>query len=245
MFPGASKASLRLSGLGGNDFFTIRLQEIDTRFVASGHNSPDMCDSGCESKIRLMNSGSPGSFLDIPMLREFWSKSENHDQTGGSATTPNKLARSIDEEEEGMKNEKKKRKKGKVLIVDDNPFNLLVGKHLVESLGYIVETALNGKLAIDEIKNPQKNKKAYDVILMDLQMPLMDGFECTKNLKRMMLEKEIQETPIIAVSANESKRDKEKCKGIGIVEHVSKPLNEVILRRVLAEVLSGKEEEVD
>ena len=105
---------------------------------------------------------------------------------------------------------------------------------------------MNGKLAIDEVKKPQKNNKGYDVILMDLQMPLMDGFECTKKLKKMMEDREILEIPIIAVSANESLKDKEKCKQIGIVEHVSKPLNEAILRRVLAEALSENEEgEVD
>ena len=125
-----------------------------------------------------------------------------------------------------------------VLIIDDNSFNLLVAKHLIEGLGYHVETALNGKLGISLIKSHlPANQKPFDLILMDLQMPVMDGYESARILKQMMANKELAEIPIIALSANDSEDDKARCKEVGMSKHLSKPLNEGQLRRILGYVL--------
>jgi len=124
-----------------------------------------------------------------------------------------------------------------VLVIDDNSFNLLVAKHLLESLGYKVQTALNGKLAVDLVKSLSvKNKKPFDLILMDLQMPVMDGYEATRELRGMMKNKEITEIPIIALSANDSEDDKRKCREVGMANHLSKPLKEESLRDALEKI---------
>ena len=121
----------------------------------------------------------------------------------------------------------------KILIVDDNPFNLLIAKHLAENLGYTTDSALNGKIAVDMLQN---SEGSYSAVLMDLQMPVMDGYEATKIIKKMMENREILEMPIIALSANDSPNDKRRCKEIGMKDHISKPLDEKRLKRVLEEI---------
>jgi len=124
-----------------------------------------------------------------------------------------------------------------ILIVDDNPFNLLIAKHLVEDMGYKVNTVLSGIKALEEVKSAQQKSQQYCIILMDLQMPGMDGYETTRELRKMMGNKEIPEIPIIAVSANDTDDDKRKCKEVGMYEHLPKPLYELSLRKMLNKAL--------
>jgi len=124
-----------------------------------------------------------------------------------------------------------------ILLIDDNSFNLLVAKHLLESLGYKVKTALNGKLAVELVKSMlEENKKPFDAILMDLQMPVMDGYEATRLLREMMVNKEMMSVPIIALSANDSEDDKARCREVGMYSHLSKPLKETSLKDALEQV---------
>jgi len=147
-----------------------------------------------------------------------------------SAISPTKV-------EKGTRSNIDSSEKVRILVVDDNPFNLLVAKHVVERLGYEVKTVLSGQLAIEEVKKCEE-KQGFGVILMDLQMPIMDGYEVTRILKEMMRNKEVEEIPIIALSANDSKNDKNRCKEVGMYDHIAKPLDEEQLRRILEDVLS-------
>jgi len=132
-------------------------------------------------------------------------------------------------------------KRPRILLVDDNPFNLLVAKHFVEGLGYHVDTVLSGERAIEEVKNCAASSRGqpYCAILMDLQMPVMDGYETTKELRRLMTNKDIPDIPIIAVSANDTEDDKKKCKEVGMADHLSKPLREESLTVALNRVFSA------
>jgi len=130
--------------------------------------------------------------------------------------------------------------KHKILLVDDNPFNLLVVRSILERLGYEVEAALHGELALEKVKTGP-NTPSFSAMLMDLQMPVMNGFEATKELKKMMENQEIPSIPIIAVSANDSTTDRKRCEEAGIFTHLSKPLDEELLRKVLVKTL-GKQE---
>jgi len=127
----------------------------------------------------------------------------------------------------------------RILLVDDSPFNLIVAKHILERMGYCVETTLNGKLAIESVKIAFANDKAFLCILMDLQMPVLDGYEATKRLRSMMKDKEIPIVPIIALSANDSEDDKVKSKQVGMTDHLSKPLEEDALRRILTKITNN------
>lgn len=118
----------------------------------------------------------------------------------------------------------------KILLVDDNQINLTVAKTILINAGLIVDTAVNGRLAVEAAK--QSN---YDAILMDIQMPVMDGFEATKHIRNELGEKTI---PIIAVSANVMKSDVEKSFNSGMNDHIAKPLRVDRLLKTLADHIS-------
>ncbi len=123
-----------------------------------------------------------------------------------------------------------------ILIVDDNPFNIMIAKHFVEQLNYYVESALNGQEAIEKIKALSKKSQSYKAILMDCQMPVMDGFEATKVIKEMFTKGEIQFEYIIALTANSSDADKRKCLECGMSDHLAKPLVLEDLAKALAKI---------
>jgi PAS domain S-box-containing protein len=108
----------------------------------------------------------------------------------------------------------------KVLLVEDIALNQLLIKIILLDFGYDVTIAGNGKIAIE---NLQKNK--YDLILMDLQMPEMNGFEATKYIRNVMN----SDIPIIALTADVTSVDVEKCITAGMNDYVSKPIDEKIL----------------
>jgi len=120
---------------------------------------------------------------------------------------------------------KSSQKKEYVLIVDDNPFNILITSKIVEKYGFNVVSAFNGKDAIEKAKT-QKKKSFFRMIFMDCEMPVMDGYEATRILRNMMDKKEIPEIPIFALTANESRRDQEKCEEAGMIAHFTKPVKE-------------------
>ena len=101
----------------------------------------------------------------------------------------------------------------KILVVDDNPINLLVAKKMVQKFGAAVSTASNGKEAVDLVVNNQ-----YDVILMDIQMPELDGHAATQILRNMKFT-----NPIIAISANAFKEDINNSIQAGMNAHLQKP----------------------
>jgi len=107
----------------------------------------------------------------------------------------------------------------KILLVEDNLVNQKVCVALLEKAGVNIDTAENGKVAIMMIRrNPD-----YDVILMDCQMPIMDGFETTAQLRSMR--GGVAKTPIIALTAHALADDKQKCLDAGMDDYLSKPVN--------------------
>jgi CheY-like chemotaxis protein len=120
------------------------------------------------------------------------------------------------------------------LVVDDNPFNLMVASHIMQERGYQVKTALNGQEALDAA---QQHPLGFDVILMDCQMPVMDGYEATRRLRKLMENGKLQYSPIIALTANNRDDEHEKlCQEVGMSGHVAKPLQIEELEDVLKEV---------
>jgi PAS domain S-box-containing protein len=116
--------------------------------------------------------------------------------------------------------EKNTKENIKVLVVEDIALNQLLIKIILLDFGYDVTIASNGKIAIE---NLQENK--YDIILMDLQMPEMNGFEATKYIRNVMN----SNIPIIALTADVTSADVEKCIAAGMNDYVSKPIDEKVL----------------
>jgi PAS domain S-box-containing protein len=116
--------------------------------------------------------------------------------------------------------EKNTKENIKVLVVEDIALNQLLIKIILLDFGYDVTIAGNGKIAIE---NLQENK--YDIILMDLQMPEMNGFEATEYIRNVMN----SNIPIIALTADVTSADVEKCIAAGMNDYVSKPIDEKVL----------------
>lgn len=117
---------------------------------------------------------------------------------------------------------KKYRKKARILLVEDYPTNQEVAMKHLRQAGYQVDLAENGKLAVEAYK-----QKLYDLILMDIQMPEMDGFEATTVIRKLEASSDKDSggrLPIIALTAHAMKQDREKCLSAGMNDYIAKPL---------------------
>ena len=123
--------------------------------------------------------------------------------------------------------------KGRLLLVEDNPVNLLVAQRLISLTGMQCDTAENGEQALEKL-----HRGNYDIVLMDCQMPVMDGYTATRNWRVHEADKQLQPLPIIAMTANAMAGDRQKCLDAGMDDYLSKPVArehlENTLRRWLA-----------
>ncbi|WP_052746030.1 response regulator [Sulfurovum lithotrophicum] len=121
-------------------------------------------------------------------------------------------------------------KGSKILLVEDNSTNQEIILGLLENSGIIIETVNNGQEAVDQFK-----ANDYELILMDIQMPVMDGYEATKIIREID-----QNIPIIALTANAMKEDVEKSALLGMKAHLNKPIEVEKLYEVLLKYISRK-----
>ena len=120
----------------------------------------------------------------------------------------------------------------KVLLVEDNELNREIATDILEDEDMIVESAEDGRVAVEKLK--QNGPDYYDCILMDIQMPYMNGYEATKAIRSMYPGAKL---PIVALSANAFEEDKRKSLEAGMNAHIAKPINVPELLRTLAELL--------
>ncbi len=118
------------------------------------------------------------------------------------------------------------------LLVDDNYVNLLFGEEVLQGMGFTVKTAVNGRKAVEAAC-----AEAFDVIFMDCRMPIMDGYQATAELRKLMASGTLTRAPIIAVTANALKGDRERCLEAGMDGFLTKPLMTNDLENTLAELL--------
>lgn len=123
--------------------------------------------------------------------------------------------------------------KTSVMVVEDTMINQKVSKMMLEKLGAEVTIAENGQEAIEAFKRAH-----FDLIFMDCQMPVLDGFEATKAIR--LLEKEGEHIPIVALTANVMKEERDKCLAAGMDDFVSKPVSQTTLRQKLIQYTPGK-----
>ena len=114
----------------------------------------------------------------------------------------------------------------RVLVVDDNAINLEIAGELLRQAHVEVVTACNGREALDKIEQSE-----YDAVLMDLQMPVMDGLAAAMELRR---DERYADLPIIAMTANAMTGDRERCIEAGMNDHIPKPIDPAELRRTLS-----------
>ena len=104
----------------------------------------------------------------------------------------------------------------RVLLVEDNDLNQEVATELLRSAGLVVEVADNGQIAVEKVQ-----AAAYDIVLMDMQMPVMDGLSATRIIRTMP---QFEHLPIVAMTANAMQSDREACRAAGMDDHVAKPI---------------------
>lgn len=119
----------------------------------------------------------------------------------------------------------------RVLLVEDNDINLEIGQCILKHEGIKVTIAKNGQQAVDCFLNSKPH--SFDLILMDVMMPIMDGLEATRKIRRSG-RKDAKSIPILAMTANAFSEDAEKTKQAGMNEHLTKPIDKQLLLQRLA-----------
>ncbi|HSN00682.1 MAG TPA: ATP-binding protein [Rudaea sp.] len=117
---------------------------------------------------------------------------------------------------------------GHALLVEDNPVNRQVAQRLLTLLGLSLAVAENGKEALEQLE-----RDAFDVVLLDCQMPVMDGYTAVRILRQNESAKSSAHMPVIAMTANAMAGDREKCLRAGMDDYLSKPLNRALLEQTL------------
>ena len=121
-----------------------------------------------------------------------------------------------------------------ILLVEDNLLNQVLAKKVLTDWKWNVETAENGLIALEKMKT-----KNYDLVLMDIQMPEMDGYDTTSNIRKMT-DSIKSHTPIIAMTAHALVGEAEKCLAAGMDEYISKPFDPKVLKSKIFSVLNKK-----
>jgi len=122
----------------------------------------------------------------------------------------------------------------KLLVVEDNELNLEIASTLLKEAGFAVDTAENGKVAVEKVEAASADR--YDLILMDIQMPEMDGYEATRRIRALPDTKKAA-LPIVAMTANAFEDDRKNALRAGMNGHIAKPLDIQKLFQVLSELL--------
>jgi signal transduction histidine kinase/CheY-like chemotaxis protein/HPt (histidine-containing phosphotransfer) domain-containing protein len=118
---------------------------------------------------------------------------------------------------------------GRVLLVEDHPVNQKVAQKLLERLGLTVDVADNGEIALDKLR-----QRPYAMVLMDCQMPVLDGYSATRRLREIENEQGTPRIPVIAMTAHAMSGDRERCLQAGMDDYLSKPLDRQLLAQTLA-----------
>ncbi|HFD10899.1 MAG TPA: sensor histidine kinase, partial [Crenotrichaceae bacterium] len=141
----------------------------------------------------------------------------------------------LNTDQQSGQTEQKQNFQADILIVEDHIVNQRLAQHMLKDLGCRVDTADNGQQAVFAVEN-----KCYDLILMDCQMPVLDGYQATQQIraheaKNIQLRPETAQIPIIALTANALSHDRTKCLDAGMSDYLSKPFRKHQLQKMLCQ----------
>ncbi len=192
-----------------------------------------------ERERTATESGVVGSGLGLSIIKKLADlmegscriESELGKGTEVAVILPLRLAKPEDIEVEKLVFEEDLNFTGKrMLLVEDNDFNREIACYVLENLGFEVEEAENGSVAVNKVLNAEAGY--YDIVLMDIQMPVMDGYTAAQEIRRIP-NPELASVPIIALTANAFAEDREKSLSLGMNGHISKPIDREALMKEL------------
>lgn len=175
-------------------------------------------------KISVVSQLGQGSSFTFTLTLPYAEKSPPHLQSASSIASPV----SADETPQPFKGIR-------ILVAEDNKANQIVITHMLKALGCIVDIASDGRQAID-----MHTANRYDLVLMDCQMPAMDGFDAASRIRAA--EDKTKQTPIIALTAHTLPENKEKCIQAGMNDFISKPVTPATLHNMLLHWIGGNTE---
>lgn len=138
-------------------------------------------------------------------------------------------------EQRDVKDKSLNLQKGRILLAEDNELNQEIAASILSDAGFSVEIAGNGQIAVDMLKQSQEGY--YQLILMDVQMPIMNGYEATKEIRKLS-DKKLSSIPIFAMTANTFEEDKQEALRCGMNGHIAKPIDVEKLFEVLDKILT-------
>ena len=203
---------------------------------------PDM--NGIETARRIRKI--VGDFAPIIIITAYdWADIEKEAYEAGVTAFVNKplfmsdlkktLAMCCEPEAKNTEAEEKPDYSGrKILLVEDNAMNREIACEILEEYGFLLDTAEDGTIAVEKMETAVPEQ--YDLILMDIQMPIMDGYEATRRI-RAMSDPVISNIPIIAMTANAFEEDRKLALEAGMNEHIAKPVDVQKLIQMLSEIL--------
>lgn len=175
------------------------------------------------------------SLTDLAAARIASATQQDNGMPAGESQPPQKLVRAVPAKPKTQASESQEVDPLHVLVVEDNPVNQMVIQELMMAAGHTVEVAENGAEAVKRVE-----AGGIELVLMDCQMPVMDGFEATIKIREMEAEKGSSRLPVIAVTANAIKGDRERCLDVGMDDYVTKPIDSKRLQEAIFRHTQGK-----
>ncbi|SMR51223.1 unnamed protein product [Zymoseptoria tritici ST99CH_1E4] len=177
------------------------------------------------------NSGPP-----TPTLPRSNSNNQTHQRQPSNVVIPKTSAPWSNTSAEDQELSDEDRNATEVLVVEDNPINQQIALKTIKKLGFPVRAVWNGKEALDYLASPSSSQPRPDIILMDVQMPIMDGYKATYTIRNSPLFASsplLQSTPIVAMTASAIQGDREKCQAAGMDDYLAKPVKKPHLEKML------------
>ena len=189
-----------------------------------------------------------GTGLGMPITKKLIEKmggTITFESKKGEGTTfvikiPFKIDQDADKDKKQKDMSEKSIKDLKILLVEDNELNMEIAEFVLQNEGVSVTKAWNGQQAVWIFKKSRPDE--FDVILMDIMMPVMNGYEAAKMIRTLDRD-DAKTVPIIAMTANAFTEDRLKSKESGMNEHIAKPVDTKLLVKVISELVENKEED--
>jgi PAS domain S-box-containing protein len=219
---------------GSADTDLVRIDPLSDRLQS------EMSVSGNSSEPDGLLGSIPPELASSGLVDGLMPSRSHHRNVSSSNVTPSSVTPTMEEISQA------ERANIHILVVEDNAINQQIATKTIKKLGFNVSAAWNGKEALDYLAAAQEGKQRKpNVILMDVQMPVIDGYKCTHLLRYHLPYKAyVQDVPIVAMTASAIQGDREKCRKAGMDDYLAKPVRGKVLEQMLVRWTARKRSDV-